>query len=47
MGTDQATASRVAVLTGGYEEVAADAEEAEKKLAVEEKEGCVWDEPDC
>lgn len=50
MGTDQAAATRVAVhavRAGACEEGAADAEEEEKELAVEEEEGCVGDEPDC
>ena len=47
MGTDQAAACGVAILTGGCEEGAADAEKEEKKLAVEEEEDCVGDEPDC
>lgn len=50
MGTDQAAATRVAfvaVRASGCEEGPADAEEEEKKLAVEEEEGGVGDEPDC
>ena len=50
MGTDQAAATRAAFLAiraGGCEEGAADAEEEEKKLAVEEEKGCVGDESDC
>lgn len=47
MGTDQAAATGVAVLADGQEEGPAGAEEEKKKLAVEEEEGCAWDEPDC
>ena len=47
MGTDQAAATRVAVLARGCEDGPAGAEEEEKKLAIEEEEGCFRDEPDC
>lgn len=50
MGTDQATATRVAVvavLAGGDEEGPADAEEEKEELAIEEGEGRGGNEPDC
>ena len=47
MGTDQAAATCIALLTRGCEKGPAHAEEEEKKLAVKEEEGCVGNESDC
>ena len=46
MGTDQAAATGIALVASGSEEASPDAHKEEEKLAVEEKEDGVGDEPD-
>lgn len=47
MGTDQAAPSGVALVAGRCEEGPTDAQKEEEKLAIEEEEDGVGDEPDC
>ena len=46
MGTDQAAATGIALFTSGSTEGPTDADKEEEKLAVEEKEDGVGNEPD-